>query len=163
MKLYKWKYLKISEIKRRTSYWGSSEFSSYEIELLNRVTQNNVTLRATNFITGVTTFITFLCVEVLNPYLNANYVSSVCFTYYCEGEPRIIEAIPKVIAHNGQPLNGYLEISALASRHQHRHWCRPQHRHFISFILPLKVSYEVKHPWWSTLAGLPGSFSCCLE
>ena len=31
---------------RRT--WGGLEFSSYEIELRNRVTQNGVTLRVTN-------------------------------------------------------------------------------------------------------------------
>ena len=32
----------------RTQTYGGSEFSSYEIELRNHVTQNNVTLRVTN-------------------------------------------------------------------------------------------------------------------
>ena len=43
-----WKNYKCSELRLRWLVWWGSEFSSYEIELRNRVTKNDVTLRVTN-------------------------------------------------------------------------------------------------------------------
>ena len=66
--------------------------------------------------------------------------------------------------------NGHLEISASASRHEHRHWRRHRYRHckkFLScdvFILAFR-SFLRKHLWWSPskTLHLPGRFSHCLE
>ena len=68
-------------------------------------------------------------------------------------------------------IQGHLEISALASRRQHRHWRR--HRHCKNFLLfealifafgsfLLSKTSMVKF-FSNTLASFPGSVYCCLD